>query len=160
MTLCAVGSDDRMLRSKFFVVCKCPAGWDTINFLIPGPRDASCKKYPVFARGGCSRQEVTRTLEWVQNLGRLWQTAKVNFTRITLSKTEYIFCCISIVRVTFIHETHCLTYMGKTVQMLCYLTSSLLTSHRSLLKPFIAFVCCGVFAMIHEQRRSDKICQR
>ena len=52
LTLSAVGNDDRMLRSKFFVVCSCRGGGrNTINCQIPGPRDSSCIKCPGFARG-------------------------------------------------------------------------------------------------------------
>ena len=35
LTLSAVGNDDRMLRNKFVVVCKCPGGRD--NARPPGP---------------------------------------------------------------------------------------------------------------------------
>ena len=52
LTLSAVGIDDRMLRNKFVVVCKCPEGRDTINCQMPGPRDSSWNKCPGFARGG------------------------------------------------------------------------------------------------------------
>ena len=41
LTLSAVGNDDRMLRNKFVVVCKCPGGRDTINCQMPVPRDSS-----------------------------------------------------------------------------------------------------------------------
>ena len=40
LTLSAVGNDDRMLRNKFVVVCKCPGGRDTINCLMSVPRDS------------------------------------------------------------------------------------------------------------------------
>ena len=43
LTLSAVGNDDRMLRNKFVVVCKCPRGTDTINCQMPGPRDSICE---------------------------------------------------------------------------------------------------------------------
>ena len=36
LTLSAVGNNDRMFRSKFAVVCKCPGGRDTSNCQMPG----------------------------------------------------------------------------------------------------------------------------
>ena len=43
LTLSAVGNDDRMLRGKFFVVCKCPRGGTllTAKYLAPGIRRTS-----------------------------------------------------------------------------------------------------------------------
>ena len=41
LTLSAVGNDDRMLRNKFVVVCKCPGERGTINCQMPVPRDSS-----------------------------------------------------------------------------------------------------------------------
>ena len=38
MTLSAVGKADRMLLSKFFVVCKCPGGRTLLNSKCPAPR--------------------------------------------------------------------------------------------------------------------------
>ena len=35
--LCAVGNDDRMLRNKFFVVCKCPGGRTLLTAKCPAP---------------------------------------------------------------------------------------------------------------------------
>ena len=38
LTLSAVGNDDRMLRNKFVLVCKCPEGTLLIvKCLVPGP---------------------------------------------------------------------------------------------------------------------------
>ena len=51
LTLSAVGDDDGMLRNNFFIVCKRPVGRDTINCQMPGPRDSSCNRCPVFAPG-------------------------------------------------------------------------------------------------------------
>ena len=44
MILSAVGNDDRMLRNRFFIVCNCPGGWDTIDCQMLGLRDPSCNK--------------------------------------------------------------------------------------------------------------------
>ena len=41
-------NDNRMLRSKFFVVCKCPGGQDTVksvNCQMPSPQDSLCWKW-------------------------------------------------------------------------------------------------------------------
>ena len=51
LTLSAIGNDDWILQNKFFVVCKCPGGRDTINCQMPGPRDSSCIKCPGFTWG-------------------------------------------------------------------------------------------------------------
>ena len=37
MTLRAVGNDDRMLLSNYFVVCKCPGGGTLLNSKCPAP---------------------------------------------------------------------------------------------------------------------------
>ena len=63
--LFVVGNGDGMLRSKFFVTCKCPEGRDTINCQMPGLRDSSCIKCPGFAQGICSRMELTCTLHYI-----------------------------------------------------------------------------------------------
>ena len=36
LNLSDVGNDDRMLRNKFVVVCKCPGARDTTNCQMPG----------------------------------------------------------------------------------------------------------------------------
>ena len=41
LTRSAVGNDDRLLQNKFFAVCKCPGGRDTINCQMPVPRHSS-----------------------------------------------------------------------------------------------------------------------
>ena len=37
LTLSAVGNDDRMLRNKFVVVCKCPGGGTLLTVKCPSP---------------------------------------------------------------------------------------------------------------------------
>ena len=51
-TLSAVGNDNRMLRNKFVVVCKCPGGRDTINCQMPGLRGLIVKQMPGVCPGG------------------------------------------------------------------------------------------------------------
>ena len=51
LLLSVVGNVDRMLRSKFFVICKCPGGRNTVNCQMSGPGDSSCVKCPGFAGG-------------------------------------------------------------------------------------------------------------
>ena len=71
MTLSAVGNDDRMLRSNFFFANAWGAGTLWIATCPPpSPRDSSCIKCLVFARGGCSRLELTRTLQYDQTCRR------------------------------------------------------------------------------------------
>ena len=38
LTLSAVGNDDRMMRNKFVVVCKCPGVGTLLTFKCPAPR--------------------------------------------------------------------------------------------------------------------------
>ena len=62
-SLSAFGNDDRMLRSKFLAICKCPGGRNTIksiNYQMSDPgthRASNAWDLP----GGCSRMELTRT---------------------------------------------------------------------------------------------------
>ena len=67
--LSAIGNDDRMLRSKLFVVCKCPGGRDTFYYQMSGPWGSS---YIKCSRGGCSRLELTRTLFSAFLLARIY----------------------------------------------------------------------------------------
>ena len=50
--LSAVGNDDRMLRSKFVVVCKCPGAGTLLTTKCPAPRNSSRIIFPGFARDG------------------------------------------------------------------------------------------------------------
>ena len=55
LTLSAVGNDDRMLRNKFVVVCKCPGGGTLliIKYPVPGThRETNARGLPGWdARG-------------------------------------------------------------------------------------------------------------
>ena len=53
LTLSTVRNDDRMLRNKFVVVCKCLRGRDTINCQMLGPRRGlTVKQMPGICPGG------------------------------------------------------------------------------------------------------------
>ena len=51
--LSSVGNDNRILRSKFFVVCKCPGRSGTLlTTKCLAPRNSSCIKCPGLPGGG------------------------------------------------------------------------------------------------------------
>ena len=51
LTLSAVRNNDSMLRSKFFVVCKCPGDKTLFTAKCPTPRDSTCIRCLGLARG-------------------------------------------------------------------------------------------------------------
>ena len=61
LTLSAVGNDNRMLRNKFVVVCKCSGAGTLLTVKCPFPGTHRETNARGFARGGCSRLELTRT---------------------------------------------------------------------------------------------------
>ena len=62
LRLSTVGNADRMLRSDFLVVCKCPGGRATINYQMSAPGTHRVSNARGLLGGGCSRLELTRTL--------------------------------------------------------------------------------------------------
>ena len=65
------------LRSKFFVVCKCPGERATINCQIPALRDSFCIKLPGFARG-----PAVRGWNWLAHIMRAvkrgWESLRID----------------------------------------------------------------------------------
>ena len=101
LTRSAVGNDDRMLRKKFVVVCKCPGGRDTINSQMPAPTGLIVKQMPGVCSGGGMLavgidSHIINKHFFLQRLGNILAKRLESTLRGLVSKTMYLDCSYSL----------------------------------------------------------------